>query len=287
MRCFLKTPTGLATALPAARFLNLTHGSRRTHTTLRTRTTMPNNKTVITETTMPTQEIGLADTPAFQQLKAKWPKRYPFLDDALLNLVIECETRASKLYDEKLATVLNHFESHVEARGNLPPFLQVRQKQYDDEIKELILDKRDLLSAALEERTERLKSDNMYNVHGVLDRIVYAAKLQKMVPPYAKMQEGLDWLALEREFTTVLNKEVQRRQLCFKDVMACVHRLHSEMCDRFRGAGNVDNYGSVIFVRDDKFSDNERAALVSFLKVQSSWENPVNWEEVTGCKGGQ
>jgi len=100
------------------------------------------------------------------------------------------------------------------------------------------------------------------------------------------MQEGLDLLAQEHEFTKVLYKEVERRGLCFKDVMVCVHRLHSEVFDRFNDAGNEENFGSFIFVRDDKFSDNERAALVSFLKVQSRWGNPVNWEEVTGCRSG-
>ena len=93
-------------------------------------------------------------------------------------------------------------------------------------------------------------------------------------------------MAKKREFTTVLHEEVQRRRLRFKDVMACVHCLHSEVFDRFNGAGNEDNFGGIIFVSDDKFSDNERAALVSFLRVQSRWENPVYWKEVPECLRG-
>lgn len=89
------------------------------------------------------------DTPAFQELKAKWFNRYPGLDDALRNVVMECEIRALKRYGEELATTLDHIESFTEARlKSVAPFLNHindRQKRYDKQIKELILDKRRLL----------------------------------------------------------------------------------------------------------------------------------------------
>jgi len=117
--------------------------------TLGTQTTMLNQTTIGTETTMLAQLAGLADTPAFQELKAKWFNRYPALDDALRNVVIECETRALKLHDEQLTTTLNHLESLAQARLNsLTPFLSHihdKEERYDKQIKELMSDKRKLL----------------------------------------------------------------------------------------------------------------------------------------------
>lgn len=89
------------------------------------------------------------DTPAFQELKAKWSNRHPGPDDALRKAVIECKTRALKRYGEELDTTLDHIESLTQARLNtVTPFLnhiKDREKRYDKQIKKLILDKRRLL----------------------------------------------------------------------------------------------------------------------------------------------
>ena len=100
--------------------------------------------------------------------------------------------------------------------------------------------------------------------------------MQKKVPPTADIQQGLCELAKSGEFTTILHEEVQARKLDVMDVMACVDDLYYEVSKRTNG--NDDTVNDII-VRTAKFNDNERAALVTFLKVQDNWPNPLDWKE--------
>jgi len=79
-------------------------------------------------------------------------------------------------------------------------------------------------------------------------------------------------------------KEVQLRKLTAHEVIACVDDLFSKVykCTR----GNDDLRGGIV-VRADQFTDNECAALVIFLKLQSQWQNPLDWREETSCKEGE
>lgn len=115
--------------------------------------------------------------------------------------------------------------------------------------------------------------------------MVYLAKLQKKVPPTAGIQQGLDKLAQGREFATALRKEVQARKLDVQDVMASVNNLYEQVsrCTN----GNDDTFNDIIIVRASKFSDNERAALAVFFKIQSNRPNRVNWREDTSLKGDE
>ena len=83
------------------------------------------------------------------------------------------------------------------------------------------------------------------------------------------------------EFASILVKEVEARNLAAKDVIACVDDLYSKVykCTH----GNDDLRGGIV-VRANKFTDNEHAALVTFLKLQSQWQSPLEWREETSCK---
>ena len=115
--------------------------------------------------------------------------------------------------------------------------------------------------------------------------MVCLAKLKQKVPPTAGIQEGLEKLAQGREFTTALRKEVQDRKLSVNDVRASVNHLYERVS--MRTNGNDDTFNDSIIVRASKFSDNERAALAVFFKIQSNWPNPVNWTEDTSLKGDE
>ena len=112
----------------------------------------------------------------------------------------------------------------------------------------------------------------------ISERIVFLAKLQKKVPPTAGIQQGLDKLAKSGEFTTILHQEVQARKLNVMDVMAWVDDIYYEVSKRTKGNDDTVN-DNIIIVRTAKFNDNERAALVTFLKVQDNWPNPLDWKE--------
>ena len=115
--------------------------------------------------------------------------------------------------------------------------------------------------------------------------MVYLAKLQKMVPPTAGIQQGLDKLAQGPEFATALRKEVQARKLDVPDVMASVNHLYEQVSKCTNG--NDDTFNDIIIIRASKFSDNERAALAVFFKIQGHWPNRVNWREDPSLKGDE
>ena len=102
--------------------------------------------------------------------------------------------------------------------------------------------------------------------------------MQKKVPPNAGIQQGLDELAKSGEFTTILNQEVQARKLNVMNVMAWVNDIYYKVSKRTKGNDDIVN-DNIIIVRTPKYNDNERAALVTFLKVKDNWPNPLDWKE--------
>jgi len=107
--------------------------------------------------------------------------------------------------------------------------------------------------------------------------MVYLAKWQKKVSQTTDIQNGLGELAQSDEFTSILHQEVEARKLDVIDVMACVDHLYDEVSSRTNG--NDDTVNDIIIVRTTKFNENERAALVIFLKLQGNWPNPLDWRE--------
>ena len=112
--------------------------------------------------------------------------------------------------------------------------------------------------------------------------MVYLAKLEKKIPPTAGIQEGLGKLAKRREFTEILQREMEARKLFDWRVMAFFGDLYRDTSYCING-----NDGATIIVKETKFTDSHRVALVCLLKLQSSWPCPLPWKEVLHKKGGK
>jgi len=88
-------------------------------------------------------------------------------------------------------------------------------------------------------------------------------------------EAGLYELAEQPEFTKVLHEEVQARGLVREDVAARARSIYFDLlppspsCDR----------DETIVIRDVDFTAEERAALVTFMKVQSKWVCASPWRE--------
>jgi len=78
-------------------------------------------------------------------------------------------------------------------------------------------------------------------------------------------QEGLDELAKRKEFTKILENQVEERGLNAKKVMAAFHRLESLVSKPPSLAGLT------VTVPFAGFKEEERAALVILFKVQEKW----------------
>jgi len=102
--------------------------------------------------------------------------------------------------------------------------------------------------------------------------MVCLAEWQKKIPPNGGTQQGLDKLAQMTEFTMILDREVQARQLDVKDVMVAAHHLYQDV-------SQSPHQNGVIVVWASEYPDNTRAALVIFLKLQSNWPCPLDWWE--------
>ncbi|PUU78229.1 hypothetical protein B9Z19DRAFT_1193493 [Tuber borchii] len=257
MKGFLKSPTRFAASLRTGRFRYPIHRqSRRTPTTM------------------------LAYSEALEKLEAKWFKRCLDQRGALLKVLKESEARSFKRSEEEHARMFNQLEDQVKSFHNqrtaLLKHFDVKQQLHEKKVEELVQQNCDLLDAALDERTVRMKSQGKYNACGALERMVYLSQLQKKVPPTAGIQQGLDRLAQGDEFTTILHKEVEARKLGVKDVMACIDYLYERVSHRTNG--NDNDFHNTIIVRALDYNDYEMAALVIFLKVQSNWPNPLKWK---------
>jgi len=92
------------------------------------------------------------------------------------------------------------------------------------------------------------------------------------------VEEGLDALIELPEFTKALHEEVQARGLVLEDVTTCAKSIY------FRLLYHKYDLDKTIVISDVDFTAEERAALITFMKVQSKW--PVwalPWrEEVSG-----
>ena len=90
---------------------------------------------------------------------------------------------------------------------------------------------------------------------------------------------GLYALCRQPEFTKVLREEVETRGLVFKDVDECVRSIY---WDLLPPPPSYDRNETIV-IRDVDFTPEQRAALVTFMKVQSKWSCPSSWrEEISG-----
>ncbi|PUU72889.1 hypothetical protein B9Z19DRAFT_1136443 [Tuber borchii] len=188
---------------------------------------------------------------------------WPAINHAQRNASLMCHEAIEdqlKRIQEQQDTPLKHF--------------QELEQQCQERVEQKNIQNRELLCAALEERTKRMKLEGRYNARGALERIVYQAKLEKKISPTAGISEGLRELAEGREFTDILELEVKARKLYDWQVMEAFDNLYRE--SKYSANGNDD---AIIIVSETSWMDNHRAALVCLLKLQSSWPCPLAWKE--------
>ncbi|PUU77972.1 hypothetical protein B9Z19DRAFT_1065434 [Tuber borchii] len=230
-------------------------------------------------------------TAAVKEIEAGWAQSYQELDTVWLKRLEREKAvftknfkQLSKLASRPQALLVKQIEERSKS-------FQEEEEEFQKKIDEKIVQNRHLVvrpsflslstgflilhqRTALEEKTERMKLERYHNLCGAIARMVRLAEWENKIPPDGGTQQGLDRLAQLSEFTIILDKEVQVRQLVAKDVIASVHHLLDRLIHRRRG--NAD-----IIVRASEWKDNERAALVTFLTLQSNWLLPLAWIEDT------
>ncbi|CUS09335.1 unnamed protein product [Tuber aestivum] len=198
-------------------------------------------------------------------------------------------------HDKKMKDMQDSFEKALQAdkdhyRKFLEPdrkVLQERENEYNDmnwrceDLKvcsslpltcmlPLIL----LQKKTLEILSEKMWLERNFNIRGALERIVYQYKHPKDIWSSKGIQQVLNEIAKTKAFDAVLQKEVQTHRLVRERVMDCVHNIYHEVSKHAHGNDGM------ILVRAIDFTRNERAALVAFLRLQSTWKNPLSWQEI-------
>jgi len=110
----------------------------------------------------------------------------------------------------------------------------------------------------------------------VAEYTVFLAKLQKKIDPnWAEgVQAGLNELAKTPEFVKALHEEVAARHLVLRNVTQCISRTYEDASKNLQGSNE-----STITLGEKDHTPNQRAVLVSFLRVQSGWLGGLQWKE--------
>ncbi|KAG0632637.1 hypothetical protein HOY80DRAFT_1035106 [Tuber brumale] len=135
-------------------------------------------------------------------------------------------------------------------------------------------EKLDFWGKLLLEKTERMKLEQNFNIRGALERIVFQARLEEKICSKHGTQKGLNELSQKREIIDILEKVVEERCLVPKYVKDCFPHLY------YTASRDAHGNDSIIAIRAADFAPNDRAALVVFLRLQSTWSHPLDWKEV-------
>ena len=104
---------------------------------------------------------------------------------------------------------------------------------------------------------------------------MWDAKARGLVSWGNNHELGLYQLSEQPEFTKVLHEEVEARGLVLEDVVECVTSIY---WDLLPPPPSYDRNDTIV-IRDVDFTAEQRAALVTFMKVQSKWQCPRSWRE--------
>lgn len=107
-----------------------------------------------------------------------------------------------------------------------------------------------------------------------VERICYQAVLERHILHSGGIQDRLDAIAKIPAFAEIYDGEIAHRKLTKTDVDRCRKRIYHELSKHAHG-----NQG-VIMIRSNRFTPNELGAVVSYYKMQDTWNNPLTWEEL-------
>jgi len=107
--------------------------------------------------------------------------------------------------------------------------------------------------------------------------ILVLSGVEGMIPRMADIQSEIIELMLIPESIEILHKKAEARGLVFEDVQECARSIYFKLLPP---ACDCDN---TVVIRDLDFTEKERAALITFMKVQSEWPGALSWrEDVSG-----
>jgi len=98
-------------------------------------------------------------------------------------------------------------------------------------------------------------------------------------------EEALYELMEYQEFTEIIQKEAQARGLVLEDVADCAKSIYFDLLPP--GCGRDHDREETFAIRDTDFTEKERAALITFMKVQSKWPHALRWREDVSGKAGE
>ena len=93
-------------------------------------------------------------------------------------------------------------------------------------------------------------------------------------------QERLDELSKLEGFDKIVEEEATARGLVKDEVLECCKHIYHE------ASKHADANDETITIRKMDYTSNELAALVSFMKLQASWSEPLTWKEEEGASVG-
>ncbi|PUU78410.1 hypothetical protein B9Z19DRAFT_1126746 [Tuber borchii] len=192
----------------------------------------------------------------------------------------------------------NKYEPKIEARLETRPqpgsnkelqrlddwwlkYSQEREQEQKQELQRKSAEIQNLTTALMREKAERVREEGNVVIYKAIEGIVWDSKARGLVSWLNNHELGLYRLSKEPEFTKVLHEEVEARGLVLEDVAACVMKIY---WDLLPPPPSYDRNETIV-IRDVDFTPEQRAALVTFMKVQDKWEYPRSWREEISGKG--
>jgi len=102
---------------------------------------------------------------------------------------------------------------------------------------------------------------------------------KKVILDKAGVQAKLNALAQTPEFKQILREVVEDHNLVLRDVQQCVDKIYHEVSKHAHG-----NNGFIVF-EESQFARGEMGVLTSFFRLQSKWDNPLDWKAVWEKRG--
>ncbi|CUS07026.1 unnamed protein product [Tuber aestivum] len=188
----------------------------------------------------------------------------------LMDNIQSCHERRMQYLQDSFKDEIQTLKSfHKACQKPTIKILREREK----ELRKMDIECKELKKQTLRVLSEKMWLEQNFNIRGALEQIVYQFREPEDIRSSKGIQKGLDEIAETGDFIAVRDKVVQERGLERERVIACIHSIYHEVSKHAHG-----NDGTIV-VRAIDFTPNERAALVTFLKLQSTWKNPLVWQE--------
>ncbi|KAG0633483.1 hypothetical protein HOY80DRAFT_1133180 [Tuber brumale] len=145
-----------------------------------------------------------------------------------------------------------------------------------ERLRTIEIDNMMLTLALANEKSERLRLVEIFNIRGAIEHIVFKAnwKLEKGRKIPVGIQSGIDEMAKQEDFQDALAEVVKKTSdLVLEDVKSCVPHVYHKLSKHAHG-----NNGCII-IRHGDHTVNEVAALATIFRTQEELGNGIPWRE--------